>query len=157
MLYFHISSWAFVVYFFSLFIKINHLSGLHFPTLPAASPALIATGHFPFGYVFLLPSPLPNLVLSNRLKNVCIDARTITDVEEHKAAIKYSGKWRLREAAEEPAILSAGLGPGRDHSLTGQRRAVSLLLRHKQLHGSLKSPGSQFYHTGQEKTGRGDW
>lgn len=27
--------------------------------LSAASPAIIATGHFAFGYVLLLPSPLP--------------------------------------------------------------------------------------------------
>lgn len=84
-----------VVDLLSLVIKIKHLSGLHFPALPAAFPALIATGHPAFGYVLLLPFPLLNSVLSNGLKSDCIYARTITDMKDHKAAIKYSGKWRL--------------------------------------------------------------
>lgn len=99
--------------------------------LSAASPALIATGHFAFGYVLLLPSPLLNLVLSNGLKNVCTYARTITDMEEHKAAIKYSGIWRSWEVAKVPAMLREEEGPGLDYSFTGQRQAVTLLLRHK--------------------------
>lgn len=99
--------------------------------LPAASPALIATGHFAFGYVLLLPSPLLNLVLSDGLTNVCIYARTITDMEEHKAAIKYSGKRRLWEVAKVPVILSEGEGPGLACSFTGQRQVVALLSRHK--------------------------
>lgn len=95
-----------------LVIKIKHLSGLHFPALPAAFPALIATGHFAFGYVLLLPFPLLNSVLSNGLKSDCIYARTVTDMEDHKAAIKYSGKWRLWEVVEVPVILNDGQGPG---------------------------------------------
>lgn len=133
MLYFHTWTWACFVYLLSLVLKINHLSGLHFPLLPPASLALNTTGHFAFGYVLLLPSPLLNLVLSNGLKNLCIYARTITDLEEHKAAIKYSGEQRLWEVAKAPVNTSKGEGPGLDFSFTGPRQAVVLLLRQNQI------------------------
>lgn len=147
MLYFHTRSWACFVSFLSLVLKIKHLSGLHFPMLPPAPLALNTTRHFAFGYV-LLPSPPLNLVLSNGSKDLCIYARTITDMEEHKAAIKYSGKQRLWEVAKVPVNMSKGEGPGLDYSFTGPRQAATFLLRQNQIPlipvRSLRSPGSHF-------------
>lgn len=146
MLYFHTQSWACFVSFLSLVLKIKHLSGLHFPLLPPAPLPLNTTRHFAFGYVLLLPSPPLNLVLSNGSKNLCIYARTTTDMEEQKAAIKYSGKQKLWEVAKVPVNMSKGEGPGLDYSFTGPRQAVAFLVRQNKipLQRSLRSPGSQF-------------
>lgn len=133
MLYLHTWSWACFVYFLCLVLKIKHLSGLHFPLLPAASLALNSTRHFAFSYILLLSSPPLNLVLSNGLKNLCIYARTITDMEEHKATIKYSEKQRWWEVAKVPVNMSKGEGPELDHSFTSPRQAVSFLLRQNQI------------------------
>lgn len=112
-------------------MEVNYLSGLHFPALPAASPALIATGHFAFGYVLLLPSPLLTLVLSSGLENACIYARTVTATEEHNTAIKYSGRGRLWEVATAPAMPSEGEGPGHDYRFTGPRQPMAWMRRHR--------------------------
>lgn len=54
-------------------------------------------------------------------------------MEEHKAAIKYSGKQRLWEVAEVPVNMCKGEGPGIDYSFTGPRQAVASLLRQDQI------------------------
>lgn len=54
-------------------------------------------------------------------------------MEEHKSAIKYSGKKRLWEVAEVPENMSKGEGPGLDYSFTGPRQAVALLFRQNQI------------------------
>lgn len=54
-------------------------------------------------------------------------------MEEHKAAIKYSGKQRLWEVAKVPVNMSKGEGPGLDYSFTGPRQAVALQLRQNQI------------------------